>query len=164
MLNRTKALVLFALASCSQGSAPPSAGPTSAPRASLGDVMVQVARRFEIAGRAAAANRFELAEFEVAEIAETFEADVPTAELPKEGPTAHIPAMAKAFLEGNGPELRKAAAAKDRIAFATAFQHAAAACNACHQASSKGFIEVPGEPGKAVPDLDPRPAPSAAPR
>lgn len=139
-------------------------GAPSAARESLGNVMVQVARRFEIAGRAANANRFELAEFEAGEIGELFENDVPSADMPKEGPTAHIHAMATAFLETNASELKKAAAAKDRAAFAAAFQHAASACNACHQASAKWFIQVPLEPGKAVPDLDPQTAPSAAPR
>lgn len=82
--------------------------------------------------------------------------------MPKEGPVAHIPAMAKAFLEANAPELKKAAAAKDRAAFAGAFQRAAAACNACHLTSAKAFIQVPSEPGRAVPDLDPVPPPPAA--
>jgi hypothetical protein len=169
MRKRTPALAALAiLVGCSRGSAPSSAtevpsSTASAPRESLGNVMVQVARRFEIAGRAANANRFELAEFEAGEIEELFEADVPGAELPKEGPTAHIPAMAKAFLAANAPELRRAASANDHAAFAEAFQHAASACNACHQASAKGFIQVPSEPGKGVPDLDPQPAPSAAP-
>jgi hypothetical protein len=133
------------------------------PRESLGSVMVQVARRFEITGRAAKANRFELAEFEASELGELFETDVPNASLPKEGPTAHIPAMAKAFLDGAVPVLRKGAAAKDATSFASAFEHAASLCNACHLASAKGFIEVPSEPGKSAPDLDPLP-PAAAPR
>jgi hypothetical protein len=158
-------LVASLLASCSREVAPATGGATGTPpaasarRESLGNVMVQVARRFEIAGRAASAGRFELAEFEAGEIEELFEDDVPNAELPKEGPTAQIPALAKAFLEASAPELKKAAAAKDRARFAAAFQNAASACNACHQASAKGFIQIPGEPGKAVPDLDPLPAP-----
>jgi hypothetical protein len=160
--------VLAVLVACSRdgtsttGAASSGPSAASAPKTSLGNVMVQVARRFEIAGRAASANRFELAEFEAGEIEELFEDDVPGAELPKEGPTAHIPAMAKAFLETNAPELKKAAASKDRAAFAVAFQHTASVCNGCHQASAKGFIQVPSEPGSAVPDLDPLPASSAA--
>jgi hypothetical protein len=156
------ALGLFALAlgvgfvACSRGS---SVSP--GPRASLGNVMTAVARRFEIAGRAAKANRFELAELEAGEIEELFESDVPGAEMPKEGPTAHIPAMAKAFRESNAPELKRAAASRDRAAFAAAFQRAAAACNACHQASAKGFIQVPSEPGREVPDLEPLPPPTS---
>jgi hypothetical protein len=164
------ALLAFVIG-CSQGSPPTPAGagsattpPASAPKESLGNVMVQVARRFETAGRAAEANRFELAEFEAGAIEEMFETDVPGAEMPKEGPTAHIPAMAKAFLAVNAPELKKAAGAKDRAAFSAAFRNAAAVCNACHQSSAKGFIQVPSEMGKGVPDLDPLSAPSAAPR
>jgi mono/diheme cytochrome c family protein len=126
--------------------------------------MVQVGRRFELAGRAASANRFELAEFEADELGEVFETDVPHAELPKEGPTAHIAPMARAFLETTAPDLKRAAASRDRAAFADAFRRAAAACNACHTASAKGFIQVPSEPGRAVPDVEPLPAPSSAPR
>jgi hypothetical protein len=168
---RLTLLVLFSpliAGSCDRPS--PLAGPAPGvssgvgpPRESLGNVMAEVARRFELAGRAATANRFELAEFEAGEIAELFETDVPNAELPKEGPTAHIPAMAKSFLLANAPELKRAAATKDRAAFATAFQNAASVCNACHQAAAKGFIQVPSEPGKSVPDLDPMPASPATP-
>lgn len=106
------AIALFALlvGGCSREQA--SSSSTAAPKPRLGNVMVEVARRFEIAGRAMNANRFELAEFEVGEIEELFEDDVPNAELPKEGPTAHIPAVAKGFLEANVPELKRAAAAK----------------------------------------------------
>jgi hypothetical protein len=122
----------------------------------LGEVMAQVGRRFEIAGRAAEAGRFELADFEVGELQELFESDVPHAALPKEGPTAHIPTMTRAFLKVGLPELKQAAARKDRAAFVEEFGHAAAVCNGCHQASAKGFIEVPSEPGKGVPSLEPK--------
>lgn len=152
---------VLTIVSCSRGGATLSDAPgavpskTSTSGTSLGNVMVQVAQRFEIAGRAAKANRFELAEFEAGELKELFETDVARAELPKEGPTAHIPAMAKTFLEVNAPDLRSAAATRDPTAFAAAFQRAASACNACHRASAKAFIQVPSEPGKTVPDLDP---------
>jgi hypothetical protein len=135
-------------------SRPEGTSASGAPKAGLGTVMSDVARRFELAGRAVLANRFELAEFEAGEIRELFETDVPAAELPKEGPTAHIPAMAKAFLATNAPELQKAAASKDRKAFEAAFEHTAAACNGCHAASEKGFIQIPAVVGKVVPDLD----------
>jgi hypothetical protein len=154
-------MLALVLAACSRGS------PAPAPRATLGNVMAEVGRRFEIAGRAARANRFELAEYEAGELQEMFASDVPGAAMPKEGPTAHIPAMARAFVESNAPELRKAAASKDRAAFAAAFQRAADACNGCHVASAKGFIQVSSEPGRGVPDLGtlplPPPPPPAAP-
>jgi hypothetical protein len=91
----------------------------------LGEVMVQVGRRFEMAGRAAAANRFELAALEARELGELFENEVPRASLPKEGPTAQIPVRAKAFLDDVPPRPTRAAASDDRAAFAAAFQRAA---------------------------------------
>ena len=111
--------------SCSKTSASPPeprATERQAEAPAFGEVMVQVARRFEVAGQAASANRFELAAFEASELGELFENDVPRASLPKEGPTAQIPTLAKAFLESIPPELTRAAAAKDRAAFAAAFQ------------------------------------------
>jgi hypothetical protein len=125
--------------------------------------MAEVGRRFELAGRAATANRFELAEFEVGEIEELFEGDLPRAELPKEGPTAQIPVLAKAFLETYPRELNQAAKAKDSRVFAEAFRRAASACNACHRASEKQFIEIPSVPGRAVPSVEPLASPSASP-
>ena len=167
----TDVCLLFAVvltASCSRttGSAPSDDHEAKAEpqveRPGLGEVMVQVGRRFEVAGRAASANRFELAAFEANELGELFENDVPRASLPKEGPTSQIPAMAKAFLESMPPELNRAAASGDRAAFALAFQHAAAMCNACHESAAKGFIQVPSVPGRSVPTLDPLPPPSGS--
>lgn len=162
-------LVAFSLAvGCSKAeSSTPSANDKSrvaeqAP--GLGEVMVQVGRRFEVAGRAASANRFELAAFEVGELRELFENDVPRASLPKEGPTAQIPAMAKAFLESVPPALTLAAASRDCKAFASAFQLAADTCNACHRSADKGFIEVPSVPGQTVPVLNPLPPAAASDR
>jgi cytochrome c553 len=160
---RTNLPLLFVLSltmSCSKPSAIPSGDPEgkvapSSEAPGLGEVMVQVGRRFEMAGRAASANRFELAAFEAGELGEAFENDVPRASLPKEGPTAQIPALARAFLLAIPPELTRAAASKNQAAFAVAFQHAAAMCNACHQSADKGFIQVPSVPGQSVPVLDP---------
>ena len=141
--------LLFAaiLLSCSR-SAPP------AP-VRYGPIMAETGRRFELAGRAAAAGRFELAAFEAGELQELFEDDLPRAELPKEGPTATLPALASDFSKTHPPALKKAAAAKDRAAFADAFQRAATACNACHQASGRGFLEIPSALEKSVPNLEP---------
>jgi mono/diheme cytochrome c family protein len=149
------------LASCSKG------GESNEGARGLGDVMADVARRFEIAGRAAASNRFELAAYEADELGEIFENDVPHASLPKEGPTAQIPGLAKQFLDTAPPALLKAAQAKDPAAFASAFANTAGQCNACHMSAEKGFIQVPSIPGQAVPVLAPvpltPPAPGGAP-
>lgn len=136
------------LASCAKGGG----GATEGGRG-LGDVMVDVGRRFEVAGRAAIANRWELAAYEADELGELFEGDVPHASLPKEGPTAQIPGLAKQFLQTAPPALLKAAQARDPVAFNAAFADAAALCNACHQSAEKGFIQVPTLPGQPVPVL-----------
>jgi hypothetical protein len=158
------ALMLAALATCagcSRAAPPPPEQKADGP--GLGEVMVTVGRRFEMAGRAAVANRWELAAFEAGELGELFEGDVPHASLPKEGPTAQIPGMAKAFLASAPPDLAKAAASKDRASFTAAFERAAVQCNACHVAAEKGFIQVPTVPGQSVPVVDPLPAASANP-
>jgi hypothetical protein len=139
------------LASCSKG------GGGAAEGRGLGDVMADVGRRFEVLGRAAAVNRFELAAYEADELGELFENDVPRATLPKEGPTAQIPGLSKQFLQTAQPALIKAAQAKDPVAFGAAYADAAAQCNACHQSAEKGFIQVPGTPGQQVPVLAPMP-------
>lgn len=120
--------------------------------------MAEVGRRFELAGKASAANRFELASFEVGELGELFAEDLPRAELPKEGASTALPAMADAFAKTDVPALAKAADSRDSAAFASAFDGAAASCNACHRASGHGFVEVPSVPGQPVPALDAIPA------
>jgi hypothetical protein len=135
------------LASCSKGAPPEGRG--------LGDVMVDVGRRFEVLGRAAVANRWELAAYEADELGEIFENDVPHASLPKEGPTAQIPGLSKAFLQSAPPALVKAAQAKDPVTFNAAYGEAASLCNSCHQSAEKGFIQIPALPGQAVPVLVP---------
>jgi len=160
-MERARAAVVFAAltlgAGCSRASQGTAGADTRPEGQALGEVMAQVGRRFELVGRAGVAGRYELADFEVGELSELFEDDVPRASLPKEGPTAHIPGMAEAFLKIAVPDLRQAVAKKDQAALAEAFQRTATLCNGCHRASAKGFIEVPTVPGRGVPALDPAP-------
>jgi hypothetical protein len=117
--------------------------------------MVEVGQRFERAGRAASAGRFDLAGYEVDELGEVFGEELPRAELPKEGPTASLPAMAAAFAKTYPERLKAAVAAHDLDRFRTAFRETSVSCNACHQVSGHGFIEIPDALDKAVPNLDP---------
>ncbi len=149
-----RALLLFAVVACTPSAAP--SADASAPAERYGAVMSEVGRRFETAGRASEAHRFELAAFQAREMQELFAEDLPRAELPKEGASGALPTMADAFLKTNVVDLVRAADAKDQRAFADAFARAAAACNSCHQTSGHGFIEIPANPGKAVPVVDPK--------
>lgn len=125
--------------------------PSSAePPRRFGELMSEVGRRFERAGRAGRAESWELADYDLHELEEAFEDDVPTARVPSDVPFDVLP-IAAAFADGPLVELRRAARAHDASAFSSAFAAAASACNACHQAAAHGFIVVPMRPGDAVP-------------
>jgi hypothetical protein len=143
---------LIASGSCSR-STPDSGGPPAAPAKHFGDIMSEVGRRFERAGRAVAAARWDLADYDIGEIDEVFTQDIPTAIMP---PDVHLdlrPTI-QAFASTVPGELRKAIGARDRAAFEQAFARAAAQCNGCHQAAGRAFIEVPSTLGVSVPKLD----------
>src|ERR1700722_7714328 len=106
-------MLLVMSASCSRFSRHP--GP------SLDSMMVDIARRFELAGRAATAHRFELAGFGTNGMEGIFRYAVPGAQMPERGAVAHIPAMAASFAETYSAALKRAAQAKDGRAFAEAF-------------------------------------------
>lgn len=124
-------------------------------RVPWGTAMAEVARRFEALGRAAAAGRYELADYELGELGETFEDVLPHAAPPREGHPEVLPALAAAFTRTNLPDLQRAVTARDRSAIASAFARTATACNGCHAASGHGFIEVPSAEGKSIPSMDP---------
>jgi len=136
------------LASCGGGAAEP--------QRHFGDVMSEVGRRFERAGRAAKAGRWELARYDLDELDEIFEDDVPHAATP---PDVHadLQGLAHAFAVAHPPALRRAAAAHDGAAFEAAFRDAATACNACHAAAHRAFVEVPTTWGEPVPVVTPAP-------
>jgi hypothetical protein len=148
-MSRLFVLGLACFACCSRPAAEP------APRTSYGSAMADVGRRFELLGRAANAGRFELAEYQLGEISEQFEDTLPRASPPKEGHPEALPPLALAFLRSEVPALRRALAARDPSQTAAAFEHVASACNACHQASGHGFIDIPGVAGRSVPSTDP---------
>jgi hypothetical protein len=130
------------------------AQPEPAARIPYGTAMADVARRFELLGRAATAGRFELAEYQLGEIAEVFEDTLPHAVPPREGHPEVLPATASAFLKTSIPDFQRALAARDRALASAAFERTATACNACHQASGHGFIEVPLVAGRGIPNTD----------
>src|SRR5260370_11875706 len=73
----------------------------------FGEVMSQVGHRFEMAGRAAKANRFEMAAFEVGKLKGLCGTDVPRAPLPKEVPTAQSPSLAHPSSHTLPPQLTR---------------------------------------------------------
>lgn len=143
-------------------SVPPPPATASEPPRRFGELMDEVGRRFERAGRAARARSWELAAYDLHEIEEVFEDDLPTARVPHEI-TADVRSIGAAFAAGPLEELRDAARAEDEARFAAAFAAAADACNVCHEAAEHAFILVPDVPGAAVPVIDDAPtAPRAS--
>jgi cytochrome c553 len=121
----------------------------------FGTVMADVARRFELFGRAASSGRYALAEYELGEIEELFTETLPHAAPPKEGHPEVLPTEIERFTQTNVPDLRRSVQTHDATQVKLAFARAATACNACHQASGHEFIEVPLVPGQSIPNTGP---------
>jgi hypothetical protein len=110
--------------------------------------MIELANRFERAGRAAAADRWDLASYDLAEIDELVERDL----------DAHTfrPAsrhLLDTFVAVTLPELRRASSQRDGRAYELANAQAARLCNDCHHASDKGFIEISEGLGDVAPRI-----------
>jgi hypothetical protein len=136
-----------------------------APQLRYGELMSEVGHRFETMGRAVKAHRYELAAFELDELEEVFDEDLPHAERPKVPTEVNLDGLADAFRKTHPPELDDALKAHNQAAFAKAFARAAETCNGCHKVTGHPYIEVPGTPGSAVPRMDPipdKPAPRPA--
>ena len=121
----------------------------------FGDAMSEVGRRFERAGKAAVAGKWDLAAYDLGEIQEVFEDDLPHAARPADVPVDPQP-LVKQFAAGPLPAMIVAANAHDENQFAQAWNAASAVCNSCHEQSAKPFIIVPAVPGDSVPALCPR--------
>lgn len=132
---------------------PAAAASSAVPKVSFGTVMVSVARRFEVTGKAVLAKRWELARYEVEEIAETFTSELHAAALPPLPPGANLAPFEKLLVERDVPALEKAIDAHDQAAVEQAYLTTSTTCNACHTTAGKAFIEVPSKLGETVPRL-----------
>ncbi len=119
--------------------------------------MAELARRFELFGRAAQARRYELAYFELDEIGEIFHDDLPRAIRPHDVDAEILRTHRVSFASSAIPALRNATRAHDADAIARAYAHAATICNGCHLATQHAFIEVSPTLGASVPRMDPLP-------
>lgn len=146
-------LSIASLTSCTPDKPDEAAPPPETIR--IGAVMMETGRRFETAGRASASGRWELAEYEVHEILELFEADMSRALLPGDCNDAIADQMFEDLDRTQLGALRQAAHDRNEQAFRAQFARVAASCNGCHAACQVAFVQVPTEPGRGVPRLDP---------
>jgi cytochrome c553 len=128
-------------------------GTVSVPPRRLGDAMIEVAMRFERAGRAVLANRWGLASYDLTELGEVFDDDLIAS---KWMGNAEVARLAHRFDADALLPLRDAVRAKDGAASEAAFAAAATACNACHRAAGMAFIEIPSTLGSSVPAIETR--------
>jgi hypothetical protein len=117
-------------------------------------IMSEIGRRFEMVGKAAKNNRYELAVFELEEMKAAFE-ELAGAAPPKKTGDADLNGLREAFINTNPQEMKAAFDRQDSKAAAVAFTNAAATCNGCHKISGRGFIEIPLKLGDHVPVLTP---------
>ncbi len=151
---RAELLVVVVLGLAAPACSRSEPGPSGGAEVSFGSVMADVSRRFELLGRASSAGRFELADYQLHELEEVFEESLPRAILPREGHPEVLPGMLSSFAKSSLPDLKAALESKDPARVADAFKRTATACNACHRASGHGFIEVPLETGRSIPNTD----------
>ncbi|MBI5607563.1 MAG: hypothetical protein HY902_01630 [Deltaproteobacteria bacterium] len=136
------ALVAIALGACRGEPAP-----------RYGQAMHEIGRRFEVLGRAAAAGRYELARYELDELNEVVEHDLPRAQAPQVGDLVGAAASLRDMRLALGrldADLKHPEPGQVRSSFALT----AKACNACHASLAHGFIEIPQELGGTVPRTD----------
>jgi hypothetical protein len=137
-------LVAIVLMSCAHA-------PKPAPR--LGEAMWEAGWRFQRAGQAARAGRWDLARYDLHELDEVFAEDIARAETHDEKVDIHK--LAREFAQVQLPAMRAAVDAHDMQQFNSAIVAAAKSCNDCHKLVDKPFIEVPLEAGAEVPLLTP---------
>ena len=125
-----------------------------------GPVMEAVGRRFETLGRAIAARRWELADYELEELSEELE-DLPAA-APPPSVRVDLAPTARAFPAEHLAPLSRAVERRDAAAATAAFGATSSACNACHTAAGKAAIVVPSTPGELVPWITPATADGGA--
>ena len=99
----------------------------------LGTLMMEVGQRITATNIAAKAGKWDLADYELGELKEAME----TGELTR---PEHKAALEK-FLNGPFTKIEKVVKDKDAAGFQAAFDSTVQACNNCHKASGKPFIE-----------------------
>lgn len=156
-MKRAPWLLLALLWSCGQGADKPSESapaPGVDPNLRIGHVMIEVGYRLETAGRAAEAESWSLAEYEVQELLEMFQMDMTRARLPGDCNDTVADGSYENLLE-QLPRLRAAAENEDATAYASELRATTANCNSCHAGCNVSFIRIPAEVGAQIPVISP---------
>ena len=98
---------------------------------------------------AGAAGNWELADYQIDELKEGLE---DTAKLVPTYKNMPIGKMMESIMDAPIADVEKVIKAKDRTKFAVAFDRLTVACNACHQATNRGFIVIQRPSNSAFPN------------
>lgn len=131
------------------------------PNLRIGHVMVEVGHRFESAGRAAEAENWGFATYQVQEILEMFQLDMRRALLPGDCDDAVADQMYENLLD-QLPVMHEAGENENAAGFREHFATASGYCNGCHAGCNVAFIRVPSAMGAEVPMIA-TPAPEPTP-
>jgi hypothetical protein len=142
--------IVAAVAATTANSASPQQQSTAKPYVpSLADMMLLVQMRHAKLWLAGNAANWELASFAIHEIEEGLEDMAKLHPTYKESP---IGPMIESTVKGPIEDIEKTIKARDRAAFAAAFDKLTSACNACHQASNHAFIVIQRPAGSPFPN------------
>jgi len=123
-------------------------GPAAAPAPDVagsrdyGDVMVEIDRRFQLAGAAIARKDADTADYYLYALLRSIGEDLPRARPPESRSQQGLDRFVQTFIRNDFPPLRQAVWDEDWARAGVAFTAAAATCNACHEAANVGFLVV----------------------
>lgn len=142
----------LARAQTSNGQSPP----PSAYRPGLGDLMTMTVQpRHTKLALAAQAKNWTYAAYELHELEEAFDR---AARVWPEFRSAPITEMVRAVVDGPMADLAQAIKSADSKRFTAAYNELTDACNACHQATNRGFVVIRTPTVSSFPDQNFSPA------
>jgi len=107
-----------------------------------GDVMVEIDRRFTLAGAAIARKDADTADYYLYALLRSVRDDLQRARPPESRPNQALEGFAQTFIKDDFPPLRQAVWDEDWPRAGASFSKAAATCNACHEAANVRFLVV----------------------
>jgi hypothetical protein len=117
-------------------------GAAGAAARDYGDVMVEIDRRFRLAGEAIARRDSDTADYYLFALLRSIAEDLPRSRPPESRSRRPLVSFAQTFVKTDFPNLRQAVWDEDWPRARAAFDTAAATCNACHEAANIGFLVV----------------------
>jgi hypothetical protein len=128
----------------SQGTAPSVSAPPL--MRDYADVMVEMDRRFKLAGAAIAARQGGLADYELFGLLRSVRDDLPQARPPETARSERLEPFVSAFIDSDFPFVRQAVWDENWPRAREGLARMAATCNGCHVAGNVAFLKISAPP------------------